>query len=76
MLLKSILILLSNYFLSFFKTPSSIVPSIESLFTYFLWSGSEVDKKIYWIKWEKVCIGRANGELGVRRIKIFNLLKK
>jgi len=38
-LLKSVLTSLPVYALSFFKTPSGIISSLESLFNSFFWGG-------------------------------------
>nr|ABN08045.1 hypothetical protein MtrDRAFT_AC154391g33v2 [Medicago truncatula] len=45
-LLKSVLTSLPVYALSFFKAPSDIISSLESLFNNFFWGGSEDHRKI------------------------------
>jgi len=35
--------------------------------------GCEDFRKLSWIKWDIVCLERENGDLGVRRLKEFNL---
>jgi hypothetical protein len=44
-LLKSVLTALPVYALSFFKAPSGIISSMESLLNKFFWGGSEDKKK-------------------------------
>lgn len=45
-LLKSVLTSLPVYALSFFKAPSGIISSIESMFKYFFLGGSEDNRKV------------------------------
>lgn len=72
-LLKSVLTSLPVYALSFFKAPTGIISSIESLFNKFFWGGSEDHRKISWIGWKTICSRKEYGGLGVRRMKDFNL---
>jgi len=72
-LLKSVLTSLLVYAFSFFKAPSGIIVSIESLFIRFFLGGCEDNRKISWIDWESVCLDREVGGLGVRSIRDFNL---
>ena len=72
-LLKSVLTSLPVYALSFFKAPSGIISSIESLFRIFCWGGSEVLSKINWIDWHTICLSKENGGLGVMQLREFNL---
>ncbi|GAU41808.1 hypothetical protein TSUD_299740 [Trifolium subterraneum] len=39
----------------------------------FLWGGSEESRKINWLKWDRICLRKEEGGLGVRRVKEFNL---
>ena len=57
-LLKSVLTSLPVYALSFFKAPSSIISSIESLFNFFFffWGGGEDQMETPWGGWNIVCL--------------------
>lgn len=72
-LLKSVLSYLPVYALSFFKAPSGIVSSIESIFNNKFLGGRADHRKIIWVDWKSVCRSQEVGGLGVRRIKEFNL---
>ncbi|CAJ2632329.1 unnamed protein product [Trifolium pratense] len=72
-LLKSVLTSLPVYALSFFKAPSSIISSIESLFIKFFWGGCEDSRKISWVSWKSVCLRKEYGGLGVRQLREFNI---
>lgn len=72
-LLKSVLSSLPVYALSFFKAPSGILSSIESIFKKIFWGGSEDNRKIPWISWNTICLQKEQGGLGVRRLREFNL---
>jgi len=72
-LLKFVLTSLPVYAFSFFKAPSGIISSIETLFKNFFWGGSEDNRKIFWIAWSSVCLGKEYGGLGVRQLREFNI---
>jgi hypothetical protein len=55
-LLKSVLTSLPVYVFSFFKAPSGIISSIESLLIKFFWGGSEDYRKISWVNWKTICL--------------------
>jgi hypothetical protein len=71
-LLKSVLSSIPVYFLSFFKAPSGIISSLDSIFCQFFWGGSEDTRKLAWIKWDTICMKRECGGLGVKRLREFN----
>ena len=64
-LLKSVLTSLPVYALSFFKAPSGIISSLESMFNNFFWGGSEDNRKISWIAWSSVCYKRSLEDWGL-----------
>jgi len=72
-LLKAVLTSLPVYALSFFKAPSGIISSIESLLNKFFWGGSEDSRKITWIGWNTLCSKKEHGGLWVRKLKEFNI---
>jgi hypothetical protein len=63
-LLKSVLSAVPVYFLSFFKAPSGIISSLDSIFSNFFWGGGEDVRKISWIKWDNICLQTENGGRG------------
>ncbi|CAJ2642053.1 unnamed protein product [Trifolium pratense] len=72
-LIKSVLTSLPVYALSFFKAPSGIISSIESLLIKFFWGGCEDFRKTAWVNWKTICLRREYGGLGVRQLREFNL---
>ncbi|CAJ2662883.1 unnamed protein product [Trifolium pratense] len=72
-LIKSVLTSLPVYALSFFKAPSGIISSIESILIKFFWGGSENLRKVSWINWNTICLRKEYGGLGVRQLREFNL---
>lgn len=73
-IISSVLSFIPVYFLSFFKAPSGIISTLESIFNAFFW-GCEKFRKITWIKWDIICLKNEDGGLGVRRLKKFNLAR-
>jgi hypothetical protein len=71
--IKSVLSAIPVYFLSFFKAPTGIISKLESLFKQFLWGGSEDERKINWVKWEKICRPIEEGGLGIKNLRAFNI---
>ncbi|GKU96042.1 hypothetical protein SLEP1_g9323 [Rubroshorea leprosula] len=39
----------------------------------FLWGGTEEGKRINWVRWDKVCMDREKGGLGVKDLRLFKL---
>ena len=39
----------------------------------FWWSQSQQEAKLGWISWKRICNSKANGGLGFRNLKAFNL---
>jgi hypothetical protein len=71
-LLKSVLTSLPVHALSFFRAPSGIISSIESLLNNFFWGGGEDRRKIAWVRWHDVCQSQESGGLEVRQLREFN----
>lgn len=65
-LLKSVLYILSIYFLSFFKVPMGIVKEIETLFRRFLWGGDEGKSKLHWVAWSAIFKDKSEGDWVLR----------
>ena len=67
-LLKSTLSSLPTYFLSLFTIPTHVANKIEKLQRDFLWG----DPKTHLLGWKKICMPKANGGLGIRKLTTFN----
>ena len=71
-LLKSKLSSLPTYFLSLFTIPKSVANRLEKLQRDFLWGGMGNNFKHHLVGWDKVCVLKAKGGLGVRSLVLFN----
>ncbi|KAL0403870.1 UNVERIFIED_CONTAM: hypothetical protein Sradi_2027800 [Sesamum radiatum] len=58
--------------MSCFKFLETLITKMESLLVAFFWH-QDVGKKIHWLAWRKVCLGKKEGGLGVRSLKEFNI---
>lgn len=72
MLLKSVLSTLLIYFLSFFKIHVVVCSKLTSLHRKFFWGGNCESTKIVLVKWDKICMSKNTGGLGVPNIFLYN----
>ena len=77
-LLKSTLSSLPTYYLSLFTIPKAMAIRLERIQRNFLWGSSSKRFKYPLMAWEKVCLRRELGGLGIRKLVPFNqtLLRK
>ena len=71
-LINSVLSALPIYLLSFFRIPKKVVQKIVSIQRNFLWGGHQEANKIPWVKWDKVCLLKNKGGLGIKDLSLFN----
>jgi hypothetical protein len=71
-LVNSVLASIPLYFFSFFKAPCCVIKQLVRIQRNFLWGGSIEDKKLCWIKWDQICLSKAQGGLGVKNLALFN----
>lgn len=71
-LIQAVLSSLPTYYLSVFKTPSSIYKDIEKILWNFLWKGSDNCSGSHLVRWDIVTLPKEHGGLGIDRIKISN----
>ena len=69
---KSILSSLSTYYLSLFTIPKAVVTRLELIQRNFLWGSSVKCFKYPLVDWEKVCLPRELGGLGIQNLASFN----
>jgi hypothetical protein len=65
-LTKTVLQTIPTYMMSFFPTPQGILHKIKSIKRDFLWRGAETKKKWALVAWEKVCMPKRKGGLGLQ----------
>jgi hypothetical protein len=63
----------SPFFPLFYEAASIRVKEIVRIQRKFLWGGVSDRKRISWVKWETICLPKAEGGLGVRDIRITNI---
>ena len=73
-LINSVITSLVNFWMAAFRLPSSCIKEIERLCSAFLWSGSELNGRKAKVSWADVCRPKAEGGLGVRRLKDVSLV--
>ena len=71
-LLKSTLSSLLTYYFSLFTIPKAMVTRLERIQRNFLWGSSVECFKYPLVAWEKVCLPREMGGLGIRKLVPFN----
>ena len=67
-LLKSTLSSLPTYYLSLFTIPKAVAIRLEHIQRNFLWGSSVECFKYPLVTWEKVCLSREFGGLGIRKL--------
>lgn len=72
-LIRSVLSSIPLYYLSFFRMPAGVLAKCNSILRRFLWGGKDEVRKVCWVKWEKVCLPKKDGGLGVKDWNLFNL---
>lgn len=58
--------------MSFLKAPKKVINILVRIQRNFLWGGCPERKRIAWVKWERVCLAKNEGGLGVKNLEWFN----
>ncbi|KAK6144534.1 hypothetical protein DH2020_021354 [Rehmannia glutinosa] len=72
-LIQSVLQSIPTFTMSCFKLPDVIIDKIHSMASQFLWGDDTAKKAIHWRSWNKLCLNKGLGGLGLRHLKAFNL---
>ncbi|GKV31892.1 hypothetical protein SLEP1_g40549 [Rubroshorea leprosula] len=72
-LLTSVLSTLPLFYFSIFKVPKGILKELIRTQKNFLWGTSDESKKIAWVNWERVCLAKNKGGLGIPNLAIKNI---
>ncbi|KAL4199256.1 hypothetical protein AMTRI_Chr03g50260 [Amborella trichopoda] len=72
-LIRATLASIPIYYKSLFQIPISVIRKLEKLTRDFLWFGFDGPKKYYLIAWDKVCVPKQFGGLGIKILRTLNL---
>ncbi|KAM5560293.1 hypothetical protein ABKV19_021457 [Rosa sericea] len=72
-LIKAVAQAIPSYVMSCFELPKHLCNEMQQLMARFWWGGSEGEKKIHWVSWEKLCRPKVEGGMGFRNMHCFNL---
>ncbi|XP_065634479.1 uncharacterized protein LOC136069649 [Quercus suber] len=72
-LIKAVAQAIPTYTISCFKKPDSLCDELTSMIRNFWWGQKGDERKISWLSWDKMCETKANGGMGFRQLKQFNL---
>jgi hypothetical protein len=70
-LISSVLFSLQVFWARVFILPKKIIRLLEQKFNRFLWCGGDSNAKAK-VAWEKVCVPKREGGLGLKRLEIWN----
>ncbi|KAL3637949.1 hypothetical protein CASFOL_018397 [Castilleja foliolosa] len=72
-LANAVLNAIPTYYLSIHRLPGGVCRKLRSKIRNFLWGGSSGGgRKISWVSWEKMCLEKDNGGLGIIELDSFN----
>uniref|UniRef100_A0A2N9GPD6 Uncharacterized protein n=1 Tax=Fagus sylvatica TaxID=28930 RepID=A0A2N9GPD6_FAGSY len=71
-LIKAVVQAIPTYTMNCFKLPVTLCKEIEGIIRRFWWGHNGENRKIHWLKWEKLCRPKGTGGLGFRDLQKFN----
>ena len=71
-LIKSTMVSMPVYQMSFFRMPKSVSRRLEKLQRDFLWGGGNLVWKAHLVNWEAVCVDKEKGGFGIRKLTLLN----
>ncbi|XP_004296207.1 PREDICTED: uncharacterized protein LOC101297422 [Fragaria vesca subsp. vesca] len=72
-LIKAVVQSIPTYIMSCFELPKHMCSAMQRLMARFWWGDKGDDRKIHWVAWEKLCTTKAEGGLGFRDMRLFNM---
>ncbi|KAM1025390.1 hypothetical protein FF1_038489 [Malus domestica] len=61
------------YVMNCFLLPRFFCDDLNKMVARFWWGGSDDERKIYWLSWERLCSTKCDGGLGFQNMYAFNL---
>lgn len=71
-LINAVITAIPLYILSYYKIPGWAATKIDRIRRNFFWGHTEDRRQICWIAWDKVCVPKERGGMGILNIRIFN----
>ncbi|XP_058757456.1 uncharacterized protein LOC131630719 [Vicia villosa] len=71
-LIKAVVQAIPTYVMSCYKLPISVCNELEALVSNFWWGAKGGERKLHWLRWEKLAKAKNVGGLGFRNINDFN----
>ena len=71
-LIKSVLGSIGTYFMSVFSVPVTVLKNLESLRARFFWGADQGEKRMHWMRWDRVLTSQEEGGLGIGSLFSFN----
>lgn len=62
-----------SYLMSCFLLPKYLYDELNQMIASFWWNNSDGDRRIHWLSWDKLCLPKNAGGLGLRYLYAFNL---
>ncbi|XP_024190126.1 uncharacterized protein LOC112194101 [Rosa chinensis] len=72
-MIKAVAQAIPSYVMSCFELPKHMCNEMHQLMARFWWGGSEGDRRIHWLSWEKLCRPKLEGGMGFRNMHCFKL---
>uniref|UniRef100_A0A5B7C6K9 Reverse transcriptase zinc-binding domain-containing protein n=1 Tax=Davidia involucrata TaxID=16924 RepID=A0A5B7C6K9_DAVIN len=72
-LIKAVAQAIPTYMMSCFKLPVTICDAINKMICNFWWGQKGSERKLHWIRWEKLCKNKRESGAGLRDMEAFNL---
>uniref|UniRef100_A0A2N9EQ08 Reverse transcriptase domain-containing protein n=1 Tax=Fagus sylvatica TaxID=28930 RepID=A0A2N9EQ08_FAGSY len=72
-LIKAVVQAIPTYTMNCFKLPVKLCQDIEGIIRRFWWGQKSDQRKIHWIKWDKLCQPKGTGGLGFKELQKFNI---
>ena len=71
-LIKSVIQAIPMYTMSCFKLPKGLIKELETTICKFWWGYNGGNRKIHWVKWDRLCEAKEVGGMGFKEIEKFN----
>uniref|UniRef100_A0A2N9HU09 Reverse transcriptase domain-containing protein n=1 Tax=Fagus sylvatica TaxID=28930 RepID=A0A2N9HU09_FAGSY len=71
-LIKAVAQAIPTYAMNCFRLPKAWCEEVNGLIARYWWGQKKDERKLHWIKWDKLCTAKAEGGLGFRNLHSFN----